>query len=116
MIDENCIFCKIVAGKIPSENVFQDELITAFRDINPVAPVHILIIPNMHVASTNELTAKDQSSAARLLTVVPEIAKSEGVFENGYRLILNVGEDGRQEVPHLHMHLIGGRKMIHPLG
>ena len=67
MIDENCIFCKIVAGKIPSEKVLQDELVTAFRDINPVAPVHILIVPNMHVASINDLNLKDQSSAARLL-------------------------------------------------
>ena len=116
MIDNDCIFCKIVSGEIASERVFQDELVTAFRDINPVAPVHILIIPNVHVTSTNELSESNHASAARLLTVVPELAKAEGVFEKGYRLILNAGEDGRQEVMHLHMHLIGGRKMIHPMG
>ena len=116
MTEKDCIFCKIVAGEIKSEKVFQDELVTAFRDVNPVAPVHILIVPNVHIHSTNDLSENDQTSAARLLTVVPEIAKSEGILEKGYRLILNSGEDGRQEVPHLHMHLIGGRKMIHPMG
>lgn len=116
MVDNDCVFCKIVSGEISSDTVFKDEIVTAFRDINPVAPVHVLIIPNIHVASTNELSENHKESAARMLTVVSEIAEIEGISEKGYRLILNTGEDGRQEVPHLHMHLIGGRKMIHPMG
>lgn len=116
MLEENCIFCKIIHGDLPSETIFQDELVTAFRDINPAAPVHILIIPNTHIASMNELSSEYQEISARLLSVVPEIADSEGITESGYRLIINTGDDGRQEVPHLHLHLIGGSRMKHPMG
>lgn len=111
-----CIFCKIVDGEIPSTQLYQDELVTAFRDINPLAPTHILIVPNVHLASTNELMPEHAAVAGRMLTLVPELARQEGIAENGYRLIMNTGADGRQEVPHMHLHLLGGRRMQHPLG
>ena len=113
---EDCIFCKIAAGEMNSDIVFQDHLVTAFRDINPVAPVHILIIPNTHIVNTNELSAEHDALSARMLTVVPEIARDEGVAESGYRLIMNTGPHGRQEVMHMHLHLIGGERMKHPMG
>lgn len=113
---EDCLFCKIAAGEIPSEKVFEDGLIFAFRDINPVAPTHVLIIPKQHLTNTNDLGTEHAELAARLLTVVPEIAAQEGVQESGYRLIANSGPDGRQEVMHLHIHLIGGQTMRHPMG
>lgn len=113
---DDCLFCKIVAGEIPSDKVFEDELVYAFRDINPVAPRHVLIIPKQHLTNTNDLSAEHNEIAARILTVVPEIAQQEGVDESGYRLIANTGPDGRQEVMHLHVHLIGGQRMRHPMG
>jgi histidine triad (HIT) family protein len=113
---EDCIFCKIIAGEIPSEKVYSDELVTAFRDIQPLAPTHVLIIPNEHIVNTNDLTAEHAEAAARMLTVVPEIAKKEGVAESGYRLIMNAGPDGNQVVMHMHMHLLGGHRMQHPMG
>jgi histidine triad (HIT) family protein len=112
----DCVFCKIVAGDIPADKLYQDEWVTAFRDIHPVTPTHILIIPNKHLASTNELAAKDAAIAGRMLTVVPELARAEGIAESGYRLIMNTGDHGRQEVQHMHMHLLGGRKMQNGLG
>ncbi|MBX3006220.1 MAG: histidine triad nucleotide-binding protein [Anaerolineales bacterium] len=113
---EDCIFCKIVAGEVPATQVYQDELVTAFRDIHPLAPTHILIIPNAHLASANELAPEHAAAAGRMLTLVPELARQEGIAESGYRLVLNTGADGRQEVPHVHLHLLGGRRMQHPLG
>jgi histidine triad (HIT) family protein len=90
---DDCIFCKIVAGELPSEQVYKDDLVTAFRDIHPLAPTHVLIIPNEHMVNANDLSAKHADTAARILTVVPEIAKKEGVAESGYRLIMNAGPD-----------------------
>ena len=113
---DDCLFCKIVAGNIPSEKVFEDGRVTAFRDINPVAPTHILIVPNKHIASINELTADDEALVGHLFTTAKELAEREGVAESGYRLIINTGSDGGQEVFHLHLHLIGGQKMRHPMG
>ncbi|QYK51635.1 MAG: histidine triad nucleotide-binding protein [Anaerolineales bacterium] len=112
----DCIFCKIVAGDVPATKLYQDELVTAFRDINPLAPTHILIIPNVHLASANDLASEHAAAAGRMLTLAPELARQEHIAESGYRLILNTGADGRQEVPHMHMHLLGGRRMQHPLG
>jgi histidine triad (HIT) family protein len=106
-----CIFCKIIAGEIPSEKVFDDQQVTAFRDIHPVAPTHILIIPNKHIASINELSPDDEQLVGHLFTTGKALAKEEGIDESGYRLIVNVGPDGGQEVYHLHLHLIGGQKM-----
>lgn len=112
----DCIFCKIVAGELPSNQVYRDEWVTAFRDIHPLAPTHILIVPNKHLASTNDLTPEDAAISARMLTVVPELARQEGIDASGYRLIMNTGADGRQEVPHMHLHLLGGQRMQHPMG
>ncbi len=110
----DCIFCKIVAGEIPGDIVYQNEHVTAFRDINPIAPTHVLIIPNEHVESTE--TLREPDIAAALMLAPREVAAVEGLGESGYRLISNTGPDGRQEVMHLHIHLIGGRRMKYPIG
>lgn len=106
------IFSKIIQGEIPADIVFQDDLVTAFRDINPAAPTHILIIPNKEIPTVNDLTAADEQVAGRLLLTAAKLAAEEGIAESGYRLIINCNEHGGQEVFHLHLHLIGGR----PLG
>lgn len=108
---EDCIFCKIIKGKIPSTKVYEDEEILAFRDINPAAPVHVLVIPKKHISSLAEISKEDEAIIGRIYTVINEIAKKEGVFEKGFRVIVNCGEDGGQEVPHLHFHLLGGKKL-----
>jgi histidine triad (HIT) family protein len=112
----DCIFCKIIAGEISSTQVFNDDLVTAFRDINPAAPIHILIIPNRHIAAVNDLTQADEKLVGHMFTVARQIAIQEGIAESGYRLIINNGPDGRQEVFHLHLHLLGGQRMQHPMG
>ena len=112
----DCLFCKIIAGIIPSETVYRDELVMAFRDINPVAPTHILIIPNKHIPTINDLTSDDETLVGHLFTTGKALAKEEGIDESGYRLIINVNRDGGQEIYHLHLHLIGGQKMRHPMG
>jgi histidine triad (HIT) family protein len=116
MKDKDCVFCKIVAGELPSVKVFQDDLVTAFRDIHPLAPTHILIIPNDHLVNTNDLTTGHADLAARMLSVVPQIAEKEGVDQSGYRLIMNAGPDGNQVVMHMHLHLLGGHPMKYPMG
>ena len=110
----DCIFCNIVAGEIPGDIVYQNERVTAFRDINAIAPTHVLIVPNEHVESTEALT--DPDIAAALMLAPREVAAVEGLGESGYRLICNTGRDGRQEVLHLHIHLIGGRPMKNQIG
>ena len=112
----DCIFCNIVKGKSPATIVYKDEVITAFLDIYPVAPVHILIVPNKHIASVNEVLPEDEPLMGRLFTVARKLAEREGIHENGYRLIVNTGTHGRQVVYHLHMHLMGGQRMRHPIG
>ena len=114
--DPDCIFCKIVAGEIPSEIVYQDDTLTAFRDINPVAPVHILIIPNKHITDNNAIVPEDEPVVGKMFTAVRKIAEQEGIAKDGYRLIMNTGPHGHQEVQHLHLHLIGGQSMQHPMG
>lgn len=106
------IFAKIIAGEIPGDIVYQDELVTAFRDINPLASTHILIVPNKVIPTVNDLTAEDEITAGRMLLVAKKLAEREGIAADGYRLIINCNQHGGQEVYHLHMHLIGGR----PLG
>lgn len=106
------IFAKIIRGEIPSDTVYQDELVTAFRDINPVAPTHILIVPNKVIPTVNDVTPDDELMLGRMFTVARKVAEQEGIAENGYRLIVNCGQDGHQEIFHLHMHIVGGR----PLG
>jgi histidine triad (HIT) family protein len=112
----DCIFCKIITGELPGDIVYKTDTVTAFRDIHPAAPTHILIVTNKHIADNNDFSAEDGPLAAALFNAVREIAAQEGVAEDGYRLIANTGPHGRQEVPHLHLHLIGGQKMQHPLG
>ena len=107
---DNCLFCKIIAGDIPSTKVYENEHVYAFRDINPQAPTHILVIPREHIASIAELTADNISSAAHCLEVIPEIAEAEGL-SGGFRVISNSGADAGQTVNHLHFHILGGRSL-----
>ncbi|MDO9129735.1 MAG: histidine triad nucleotide-binding protein [Anaerolineales bacterium] len=111
-----CLFCKIIRGEAPGKILYRDEQVTAFRDIHPVAPVHILIIPNRHILSVNDLTPEDEPLIGHLFTVARQLVKQEGIDESGYRLIFNTGAHGGQTVFHLHMHLIGGQRMRHPIG
>lgn len=112
----NCIFCKILKGEAPAKIVYQDELVTAFHDIHPVAPTHILIIPNKHIASVNQVEPEDEPALGRLFIVAQRLAAQEGLQTDGYRLIVNTGAHGGQIVSHLHMHLLGGQRMKHPIG
>lgn len=112
----DCIFCQIASGKIPSDIVYQDKEILAFRDINPKAPVHILIIPKKHIASLDQLSQSDTALVGRMVAVASRLAKDEGVAEKGYRLAINCGKEGGQLVPHLHLHLLGGRQLSDALG
>jgi histidine triad (HIT) family protein len=105
------LFSKIISGEIPSTIVYRDELVTAFKDINPVAPVHILIVPNHEIPTADDVTEADEAALGRLFTAARRIAREMGIAESGYRLIVNCKSDGGQEVYHLHMHLIGGRKL-----
>ena len=106
----DCLFCKIVAGDIPSTKVYEDETVLAFRDIAPQAPTHILVIPKAHIASVAELNAENSGVVAHIFEVIAQIAKAEGL-ENGYRVVSNCGEDAGQTVHHLHFHILGGRKL-----
>ena len=105
-----CIFCKIIAGEIPSTKVYEDETVFAFRDINPQAPTHVLVIPKTHIGSVAELTAENSAVVAHIFEVIPQIAKAEGLA-NGYRVVSNCGPDARQSVQHLHFHILGGREL-----
>ncbi len=107
----DCIFCKIVEGEIPSDIVYEDEEIIAFRDINPKAPVHIIIIPRQHIAALSDLSEDDAALVGRLALVANQLAQKEGIAERGYRVFINCGKEGGQVVPHLHMHLVGGRQL-----
>lgn len=113
---KNCVFCKIVAGEAPATKVYQDEQITAFHDTRPAAPVHILVIPNRHIASVNDLTEADEPLMGRLLTIAKQIAEEQGIAESGYRLILNTGPNAGQAVFHIHLHILGGQRMRYPMG
>ena len=106
------IFSKIVDGEVDADIVYQDDIVTAFRDINPAAPTHILIVPNKEIPTANDLAEEDENVAGRMLVVASRLADEEGIAEDGYRLIINCNRHGGQEVYHLHLHLIGGR----PLG
>lgn len=112
----DCIFCKIVAGEAPSEMLYQDEQVSAFRDVHPVAPTHVLVVPNKHISSVNEVSAEDESLLGHLFIVAKQVAQIEGVDKPGYRLIVNTGRHAGQIVFHLHMHVIGGQRMRHPMG
>lgn len=112
----DCIFCKIISGDIPSTNVYKDEQVTAFRDINPAAPTHILIVPNKHIDSVNMMMVDDEPLIGHLFFVAKQLAAQEGISEGGYRLIVNTGAEAGQTVFHIHLHLLGGSPMKHPMG
>ena len=105
----SCIFCQILSGETPASLIYRDEQVIAFRDIHPIARTHILIIPNRHIASVNELEPNDEVLVGHMLLVAKELALQEGVAEHGYRLMINTGVHGGQTVPHLHLHLIAGK-------
>lgn len=106
----DCLFCKIIAGDIPSNKVYEDETVYAFRDIAPQAPTHILVVPKAHIADCNEVTAQNSAVIAHIFAVIPTIAKAEGL-ENGYRVVSNCGADAGQTVQHLHFHILGGKQL-----
>ncbi|MGQ9887813.1 MAG: histidine triad nucleotide-binding protein [Aggregatilineales bacterium] len=105
------IFSKIIAGEIPADIVYKDDRVTAFKDINPRAPVHILIVPNKEIPTVNDVTPEDEGVLGHMLVVAKQIAYDQGIAESGYRLIINCRDDGGQEIYHLHMHLLGGRRL-----
>ena len=115
-MSQDCIFCKIAAGEIGGPPLYQDEDITAFKDLNPQAPSHILVIPNKHIVSVSAASAKDQMLLGKLMLVAAEVASQQGLADNGYRLVVNTGAHGGQTVFHLHVHLLGGRNMTWPPG
>jgi histidine triad (HIT) family protein len=115
-MDKNCIFCKIIAGQAPAKILYQDEQVTAFRDLHPAASTHILIVPNKHIASVNEATSEDEPALGHLFTIARQLAEQEGVAEPGYRLLVNTGPQAGQVVYHLHLHLLGGKRIRHFFG
>ena len=115
-MNENCLFCKIIAGEIPSAKVCEDEICVAFNDLEPQAPTHILVIPKKHIASLNTATGADKDVISHLLLTAAEIARKRGFAENGYRIVVNCNADGGQTVFHLHVHMLAGRRMVFPPG
>lgn len=111
-----CLFCKIIAGEIPSSKVYEDDLVYAFNDISPAAPTHVLIIPKKHISSANELNEENAAIVSHIFLVAAKIAGQLGIAENGYRIVNNCGKDGGQTVGHLHFHLLGGRNLGWPPG
>ena len=113
----DCIFCKIAQKEIPSNIVYEDDKVVAFRDLDPQAPEHVLVIPKKHIGSLLELTAEDSELASHILVeVIPKLARQLGVAEKGFRVVVNTGEEGGQSVKHLHFHILGGRSMMWPPG
>ncbi len=112
----DCLFCKIAAGDIPSDVVYEDKNLIAFRDINPQAPTHVLVIPRRHIATLNELSRDDAELIGQMVLAATKLAKQMAIDENGYRLVWNCNRDGGQDVFHIHLHLLGGRAMSWPPG
>lgn len=106
----DCLFCKIIGGEIPSTKVYEDDMVLAFRDINPQAPEHIVVVPKTHIASANEITAQNSKYIAAIWETIPKIASDLGFAKDGYRVVNNCGENGGQTVMHLHFHILGGTK------
>ena len=106
----DCIFCKIIGGEIPSNKVYEDELVYAFRDIAPMAPTHILVVPKVHIQDVNGITPENSAIVAHIFEVIPKLAAAEGL-SNGYRVVSNCGADAGQTVPHLHFHILGGKQL-----
>lgn len=112
----NCLFCKIINKDIPSDVVYEDEDVLAFNDINPQAPIHVLIIPKKHIATINDANDEDEKCLGKIILTAKKIAAKLGVNDNGYRLVYNVNQDGGQEVYHIHLHLLAGRQLSWPPG
>ena len=110
----NCIFCKIINGEIPSSKVYEDEYCLAFKDLNPAAPVHVLVVPKTHIESLDCVNQENIDVVSKVVLAIPAVAKAAGV-QNGYRVITNIGEDGGQTVKHLHFHILGGKKLTEKL-
>jgi histidine triad (HIT) family protein len=115
-MNPDCPFCKIIAGSAPASILFTDSQVTAFRDLHPVAPTHILIVPNKHIESVNQLQPEDEALVGHIFSVARMLAGREGIESSGYRIINNTGVHGGQTVFHMHFHLIGGQRMKHPMG
>jgi histidine triad (HIT) family protein len=113
---DDCLFCRIVDGTIPSTEVLSTDRTYAFRDLNPVAPVHVLVVPRQHITHAGELRDDHGPTLSAMIATAQEVARLEGVADSGYRLVFNVGEDALNSVPHLHLHVIGGRKLSWPPG
>lgn len=111
-----CVFCRIIAGEIPSDLVYRDDQVVAFRDIHPAAPTHILIVPRAHIASLADATREQQALLGHMMLVAKELAEKAGVAARGFRVVVNSGAEGGQVVPHLHMHLLAGRRMDDEMG
>lgn len=116
MSEQDCLFCKILDGEIPADIIYESESAIAFRDINPQAPTHVLIIPREHIATINDLDASDQDTVGSLYMAAQEIAREEGIAESGYRAVMNCGEGAGQSVFHIHLHVLGGRPLGWPPG
>ncbi|MFC1865958.1 histidine triad nucleotide-binding protein [Chloroflexota bacterium] len=116
MQNSDCIFCKIVDGSIPGDIVYQDDDVIAFRDINPQSPLHLLVIPCQHFTSLNDISLQQESLMGHMVCVANQLARDEGISEMGYRLVINCGKQGGQLVPHLHLHLMGGKQLSEQLG
>lgn len=112
---QNCIFCKIIAGELPSKKIYEDDNLLAFEDINPIAPIHLLLIPKKHIPSLADLNEDNKEVANELLLIASKLGR-EYCGNNGFRVVVNIGDDGGQEIDHLHLHIIGGRKMTWPPG
>ena len=112
----DCVFCQIVAGKIPGEIIYQDKEVIAFRDINPVAPTHLLIVPKKHILTIANVSEADMPLIGQMVKIANQLAIEQGVAESGYRLVINCGQQGGQVVPHLYMHLLGGRQLSPGMG
>lgn len=116
MIDPDCIFCRIVSGDVPADVVHSTDELVAFRDINPQAPVHVQVIPRRHITDASALGAGDGALLVQMVLAAQHVAASEGISERGYRLLFNVGEDAANTIPHLHLHVLGGRRLGWPPG
>lgn len=112
----DCLFCKIISGEIPATIVYQDDSVVAFDDINPQAPIHKLIIPREHIATINDVESAHEATIGKMVLAAKQIAKENSIDESGYRLVFNCNKDGGQEVYHIHLHLIGGKKLTWPPG
>jgi histidine triad (HIT) family protein len=113
---DDCLFCRIVGGTIPASIVYRDEQVTAFHDIEPRAPVHVLVVPNQHVTSINELEEGHEATIGHLMRITRVVAQEQGVGESGFRVVVNMGPDAMMTIPHLHVHVLGGRKLGWPPG